>query len=166
MRSTCSALCIATCMVMLTSPASAQSHPMDALTADEIRAAAIVLKADPRTKEVAFRKDACLLVNFGTLDRMVRTAQLRRIVGPVPKDGDARSLLPALNGEMSERGLPWVSLEDSSYLNESGCLRQSVPEGKAILLGSRTNGSKIAEYRVTRNANLPGRRLPPGSSNA
>jgi primary-amine oxidase len=42
-------------MVMLTSPASAQSHPMDALTADEIRAAAIVLKADPRTKDALYQ---------------------------------------------------------------------------------------------------------------
>jgi Cu2+-containing amine oxidase len=33
----------------------AQTHPMDALTADEIRAAASVLKADPRTRDAVYQ---------------------------------------------------------------------------------------------------------------
>ena len=36
-------------------PALAQTHPMDALTATEIRATTAVLKADPRTKDAAYQ---------------------------------------------------------------------------------------------------------------
>ncbi|MEZ5821946.1 MAG: tyramine oxidase [Xanthobacteraceae bacterium] len=42
-------------LFMLAGPAMAQTHPMDALTADEIKATAAILRADPRTKEAAYQ---------------------------------------------------------------------------------------------------------------
>ena len=42
-------------LFMLAGPAMAQPHPMDALTADEIKATAAILRADPRTKEAAYQ---------------------------------------------------------------------------------------------------------------
>jgi len=42
-------------LTVLASPALAQTHPMDALTGDEIRATTAILKADPRTKDAAYQ---------------------------------------------------------------------------------------------------------------
>ena len=42
-------------LALLAGPALAQTHPMDALTRAEIREAAGILKADPRTKDAAYQ---------------------------------------------------------------------------------------------------------------
>ena len=42
-------------LAALTSPALAQTHPMDALTGAEIRAATVILKADPCTRDATYQ---------------------------------------------------------------------------------------------------------------
>src|SRR5262249_55279320 len=42
-------------LTLLASPALAQTHPMDALTSAEIKAATAILKADPRTKDATYQ---------------------------------------------------------------------------------------------------------------
>ena len=42
-------------LALLAGPALAQTHPMDALTRAEIREAAGILRADPRTKDAAYQ---------------------------------------------------------------------------------------------------------------
>ncbi len=48
-------LCIAAGLIGLCTPATAQTHPMDALTADEIKATTAILKADTRTKDALYQ---------------------------------------------------------------------------------------------------------------
>jgi primary-amine oxidase len=50
-----SVLCAAASLVALNLQAAAQTHPMDALTADEIRTATAVLKTDGRTKDALYQ---------------------------------------------------------------------------------------------------------------
>jgi hypothetical protein len=50
---------------------------------------------------------------------------------------------------------------DEGYLDEAGVFTLYIPNGKAVLIGSRRDGQPVGEYRMTRNANNPG--ISPGA---
>jgi hypothetical protein len=62
----------------------------------------------------------------------------------------------ALNEVLSADDLPNIVIYDQGYLDETGTFQLYIPNNKAILVGARTDGSPVGEYRMTLNANNPG----------
>lgn len=79
-----------------------------------------------------------------------RTSGLATINSP----GEVQQLL---TGE----GLPTIVPYDEGYYDENGVWQLYIPNNKAILIGSRTDGAPVGEYRMVRNVNNPG--MSPGA---
>lgn len=65
-----------------------------------------------------------------------------------------------LNQRLGAAGLPGVQPYDMGYLDDTGTFQLFIPNNKVIVVGARTDGDPVMEYRITRNATLNGR---PGS---
>lgn len=65
------------------------------------------------------------------------------------------------NRILTEDGLPTVEIFDGGYLNDSGTFVPFIADDKVVVIGQRTDGGRVGEYRMTRNAQNPN--LAPGA---
>ncbi len=61
-----------------------------------------------------------------------------------------------VNRILSAEGLVEIVIYDEGYINDSGTWTLYIPNNKVLVIGARTDGDPIGEYRMTRNANNPG----------
>lgn len=64
--------------------------------------------------------------------------------------------LPGINTILSGQGLPNINVYDEGYFTDAGVWTPWIPDNKVVLIGRRTNGAAIGEYRMTRNVSNPG----------
>jgi hypothetical protein len=64
--------------------------------------------------------------------------------------------IQAMNVILTMEGIPNVQIYDDGYFDETGTWRQWIPDGVGIVVGRRTNGAQVGEFRYTWNVNNPG----------
>lgn len=57
-----------------------------------------------------------------------------------------------INGLLTSLGLGTIVEYDETYLDEAGTQTKWIPDGLISIVGQRTNGDRLGEYRKTRNA--------------
>lgn len=120
---------------------------------------AIQLKS--RGYGVNFGAQSRLYMNRSTFNAMLantNTADIggRRTVGLASINGP-----DDMNMLLARDDLPTIVIYDQGYYDETGTFQLFVPNNKIILVGVRTDGDPIMEYRLTRNASNPNQ--APGS---
>ena len=123
----------------------------------DIRAAALKY----RGKSVDFGKGAKLYMNRTTLNNLLLNSNAADAYGRRLPSGATLNTLDETQSILTANDLPEIVAYDGGYINESGTFTLFVPDGYAILIGRRTNGATIGEYRMTINANNPN--LEPGA---
>jgi hypothetical protein len=63
--------------------------------------------------------------------------------------------LEDVNTILGANDFPQIVPYDKGYISDAGVFTNFIPDSKAVLVGARTNGAKLGEYRMTRNANNP-----------
>lgn len=115
---------------------------------------AIQLKS--RGYSVDFGTGARVYMNRTTFNQMISNTNAadlggRRVTGFQTVNGPNQ-----LNELLAQDDLPNIVIYDLGYLNDAGTFTLFIPNNKAIVVGRRTNGDPVGEYRLTRNANNPG----------
>lgn len=91
----------------------------------------------------------------------------RRGSGSGGGGGSTFNNLADINSLMSSQGLPTLEPYDHGYISDGkdgytkGEFVPFIPDGKAVLVGKRTNGAKLGAYRMVRNVNNPN--MEPGA---
>lgn len=123
----------------------------------DIRAVALLY----RGKSVDFGKGAKLYMNRTTMNNMLLNQNANDAYGRrLPAGATVNSLTDA-QAILTANDLPEIVAYDGGYIDENGTFQLFIPNGKAVLIGRRTNGASLGEYRMTINANNPN--LEPGA---
>jgi len=108
-----------------------------------------------------FDSGATAYMNRTTFNWLVTNTNVNDIAGR-----RVTGLLSPLNKEEINKillgeGLPQVEIYDDGYYDDNGVFQLFIPDHTVVVIGRRTNGSRLGEYRMTRNANNPN--MEPGS---
>lgn len=114
---------------------------------------AVVLKR--RGYSVAFGRQAKLYCNQTTVNNILLNTNASDVSKIRAEYGQTINDLDKLNSIFAANDLPQIVPYDEGYLNDSGTFTNFIPTDKAVLVGKRTNGAKLGEYRMTRNAENP-----------
>lgn len=119
--------------------------------------------ADFRAVQLLSRGTSCdfgggstAYMNRTTFNSLVTNTNVNDVAGR-----RVSGLLSPLNLEEINRillgeGLPQVQIFDDGYIDEAtGVFTLFIPNNTVVVIGRRTNGSRLGEYRMTRNANNP-----------
>ncbi len=137
--------------------ATAWSNSATATPLTDIRTAAL----KGRGKGVSFGSQAAIYMNRAQANALLNNVNNNDIGGRKAQFGSTFNDLDAINKLLLANDLPPMIIYDEGYIDSSGTFQLFIPLGKAILVGYRVDGSKVGEYRLTRNANNPG--MAPGS---
>ena len=108
-----------------------------------------------RGKSVDFGRGSKLYLNKTEVNNLLLNTNAADI-GRVRSDyGATLNTLENVNAVLAANDLPEIVPYDRGYLNDSGVFTLFIPDGKGVLVGRRTNGAKLGEYRMTRNAENP-----------
>lgn len=123
------------------------------------------LKTLASGKSVSFGSGAKIYMNSVTLSYMLRNTNQADLGGQLSGlTGNARPIktLEEVNTLLSSHNLPGIVEYDEGYVAEAtGTFTKWIPDRVLSIVGQRTNGDKLGEYRLVRNANnddaAPGR---------
>lgn len=118
------------------------------------------LRLKYRGKSIDF-KGGRLYVNATTINNLLLNTNASDAFGRRLNTGETINKLSDVNMILKANDLPEIIEYDGGYLNESGTFVNLIPDNKGVLIGKRTNGASIGEYRMTINANNP--RNEPGA---
>lgn len=111
-------------------------------------------------QSVDFGAGAEIWMNQVTANRLLSNTNPNDWFGRRMASGATINSITGINQILSENNLPNIVIYDKFYLDDSGNPIKFIPNGKAVLIGRRTNGAALGEYRMTRNFVNP--RLEPG----
>jgi hypothetical protein len=114
-----------------------------------------------RGTSVQFDSGASAYMNRTTFNNLINNTNSNDLDGRRATQIKAVMNLDELNRVLLASGLPQVEIFDDGYYNDAGTWTQFIPDGKVVVVGRRTNGANLGEYRMTRNANNPN--MEPGS---
>ncbi|HEY3283074.1 MAG TPA: hypothetical protein VGN26_12445 [Armatimonadota bacterium] len=113
-------------------------------------------KLKHRAKGVTFDSGARAYVNSATLNALLGNQNAADLYGMRAPNGATYNTLDALNGILIANELPRIVEYDEGYIDDAGTFQLWVPNNKCIVVGKRTTGARVAEYKLTRNATNPG----------
>jgi hypothetical protein len=119
-----------------------------------------------RGQSVSFGRGSKLYLNRKFLNHLLTNVNPLDLFGRRTQYGATLNQLSDINQINEQNDLPSIVPYDEGYLSDgtdgqtAGTFVPFIPDNKAILIGKRTNGAKLGEYRMTRNANNPN--LEPG----
>ncbi len=116
-----------------------------------------------RGKSVSFGTGSEYFMNTVTLNHMLRNNNPDDLGGhfAITVGGTKQfKTQDEVNSTLASMGLGTIREYDESYLTDAGSTVQWIPDDKVAFVGRRTDGSKIGEYRLTRN---PNNDMKPGS---
>lgn len=114
---------------------------------------AVQLKA--RGYSVNFGAQARAYMNRSTLNAMLNNTNAADIGGRRLAGLSSINSLDDANRLLMMDDLPTVVPYDQGYIDEAGTFQLFIPNNKVIVVGARTDGDPVGEYRLTRNANNP-----------
>lgn len=112
-------------------------------------------------QSVSFGADAKIWMNRVTANSLLQNANAADFFGRRNANGSTFNTMDDINSFLAANDLPGIMIYDRFYLDDSGNPQRFIPNNKAVLIGKRTNGAKLGQYRMTRNANNPN--LEPGA---
>lgn len=110
-----------------------------------------------RGKGVRFDGSATAYVNRVTFNDMLKNANASDIAG---RRTNGLNTLLALNGAelntiLLGEDLPQIKVYDEGYINDAGTWTPFIANAKAVVVGTRVDGSPIGNYLMTRNPSHP-----------
>lgn len=108
-----------------------------------------------RGYSVDFGGRARAYMNRSTLNNMLSNTNANDIGGRRLAGLASINSLEDVNRLYAMDDLPQVIPYDRGYIDETGTFQLFIPNNKVIVVGARTDGDPLGEYRVTRNANNP-----------
>ncbi len=118
-------------------------------------------KLKARGHSVVFDRGAKAYMNQVTCNNMLANTNSADIGGRLTGQGNNFTTVEDVNKFLVAADLPQIEVFDDGYHDDSGTFQQFIPDAKVVIVGRRTNGQTLGEYRKTRNANNPD--LGPGS---
>lgn len=118
----------------------------------------LVLKQRGQSVDFAAGK---LYMNQKSVNNLLANTNANDLFGRKVGGGNTLNDLVDINAISSKQSLPtivpydWGYLSDGTDGNAAGTFVPFIPDGVAVLVGKRTNGAPLGEYRMTRNANNP-----------
>lgn len=114
-----------------------------------------------RGSSVAFDGGAKAYMNRTTFNEMVSNTNTNDIAGRRTSGLNTVLNLEEINRVLMGESLPQVVIMDDTYEDDDGNVQLYIPNDTVVVIGRRTTGSLLGEYRMTRNANNPN--MDPGS---
>jgi Phage major capsid protein E len=115
-----------------------------------------------RGHSVRFDQSARAYMNRVTWNNFIKNTNAADFGGKKGMGLQSLTSLGDANTILTGEGLPNIVVFDGGYLSEpSGTFVPFIADAKVVVVGQRTDGGRIGEYRMTRNANNPG--LAPGA---
>lgn len=106
-------------------------------------------------QSVSFGRDARVWMNRVTANALLNVTNAADLFGRRTNYGATYNTLADVNTWLESNDLPQIMVYDRFYIDDAGTAQRFIPNGKAILIGKRTNNARLGEYRMTRNANNP-----------
>jgi hypothetical protein len=119
------------------------------------------VKTKHRGHSVNFGASAKAIMNLVTYNNMIGNTNASDLFGKRFKSLSTISSLGEMTGLLNEDDLPTPMVYDEGYLsdgtdgNAAGTFVPFIPNGVVIVFGKRPNGTRIGEYRMTRNLENP-----------
>jgi hypothetical protein len=114
-----------------------------------------------RGHSVAFDVGAIAYMNQTTFNLMVTNTNQNDLAGRRVSALLSPLNMDEINKILLGENLPQIKIMDDGYVDDAGIFHLFIPTGVTVLVGRRTNGARLGEYRMTRNANNPN--MEPGS---
>lgn len=103
-----------------------------------------------------FGARARAIMNRTTFNQMMSNTNAADLGGKKGTGLQSLTGLGDVNRVLAGEGLPEINIYDQGYINDAGTFTLYIPNNKVVVLGARTDGDPIGQYRMTRNANNPG----------
>jgi hypothetical protein len=140
-----------------TSSGSAWGTPATGTPLGDLRAVQLL----SRGHSVNFGPEARAIMNRVTWNKLIANTNAADLGGKKGVGLQSITSVGDVNRILGGEGLPQLEIFDGGYLAEpSGTFTPFIPDNKTVIVGRRTDGGRIGEYRMTRNAQNPG--LGPG----
>lgn len=104
---------------------------------------------------VSFGRKATAFANQVTVNNLLKNTNASDLGGRRGVGGTTFNSLAEFNQIFLENDLPAITVMDDGYYDDSGTYQLYVPNGVVSVVGARTAGQPVGEYRLTRNANNP-----------
>lgn len=121
-----------------------------------------------RGHSISFGAGAVAYMNQATFNEMLSNTntvdlggKLTSLLHTGAESAAAMADLPLLNKILLGAGLPTIEIYDEGYIDDTDTFQLFIPNDVVIIVGRRTTGANLGEYRMTRNANNPN--FAPGS---
>jgi hypothetical protein len=114
-----------------------------------------------RGHSVRFDSAARAYMNRVTWNNFIKNTNAADFGGKKGMGLQSLTSLADANTILTGEGLPNIVIFDGGYLDDTGTFQPFIANAKVIVVGARTDGGRIGEYRMTRNANNPG--MGPGA---
>jgi hypothetical protein len=108
-----------------------------------------------RGKGVSFGGRARAYMNQVTANRLMLNANAADVGGKLVTGGNNIITLDDVNRVNLANDLPQIVVHDDGYLNDAGTFVPFIADDKVVVIGARTDGGRIGEYQMTRNASNP-----------
>jgi hypothetical protein len=112
-------------------------------------------------KGVTFGSQAKAYMSRPTANYMLNNTNANDVGGKRIENGANMLDLRQINAVLAANDLPQIEIYDEGYINDSNVFTRFLTLRKVVIVGARADGSRVGEYRLTRNANNPG--MAPGS---
>lgn len=106
-----------------------------------------------RGQSVSFGAGARAYMNQTTANNMLANTNTNDLAGKRAAGLSSIISVPEINVLLTADGLPSIVIYDEIYLDDSGTQHLFIPDNKVIVVGRRTTGSTVGEYRYTLNVN-------------
>lgn len=104
---------------------------------------------------VDFGASAMAIMNRVTANRMFGNTNAADLGGRRGPGGSTVTGLDEVNRVAMGEDLPTIKIYDKGYKNDSGTFTKFIPDDKVLYVGTRFDGDRVAEFRMTRNLNNP-----------
>jgi hypothetical protein len=106
-----------------------------------------------RGHSVSFGAKAQAFMNQNTFNNLISNVNPDDLYGRRTSGLSLVNNLKDLNALLAGDGLPQLVIYDEGYLDDTGTFQLFIPNDKVVVVGKRPAGQRVAEYRMTRNAN-------------
>ena len=108
-----------------------------------------------RGKSVRFDKSAKLYANATTINGILANGNSTDFYGRRVTGLATANSIDDVNEILTNDNLPSLVEYDESYIDDTGAVQLFIPNSKALLVGQRPGGQKLADFAYTRNVNTP-----------